>query len=325
MKKYLAILPLLLAVLMLAGCGETNRSAHDIPVTGTESSSEDSIDGDNSADGDTSGTVTPSPEPSKEPVIIPNAEPSKEPKPSPEPFAPVKLSPDEALTLDLNGDGSEETVCLRLMKGDEGERYELHVQSDDMVYAGSTDIIWDCALWAADTDTDGRVELYVSGDVMSDDYMSYVWRYDGGLIEVGVRDNSGLNRRSGRITEIDGEFITVSDYINVLGSYWGSQSYTLVNGELAPAESGVWTLEDNEFTLKTLLPLPVLMDDGATELPAGTELRLTAYDEAAGRVWFATSDDERGYLTVESNADGFGYSIGGTDEYDCFETLPYAG
>ncbi len=256
-----------------------------------------------------------------------------------EPYTPVELEAAQLYSCDLDGDGTSDTFMLSRTGTDEHAPYGVSVtfgggQAD---YAMETYITEDRVdMWLCDLDGDGLPEIYVTGDTGSDDYITYAWRYASGAFgpveftgedrTYGCADGSYLD---GSIGAFDGDMLKIDSVIDMLGSYGGYRPYQYKeDGSMGPVVDTIWDLSANESVLTVASAIPVTFLDESTEtagtLDAGATLTVTASD-GCSRVWFTDGGGNMGYIELTPNTDDWGYLINGIPEYDCFETLPYAG
>ena len=217
---------------------------------------------------------------------------------------PAKLALDEPLAIDLDGDGTEETVSWTLEMGE----YEECVH------------------------------------VMSDDYITYCLRWDGaGLYELLFPDCSRAQNTDGyykegygQITAIDGNRVTLSGSQDMLGTWFAERTVTLsAHDRFEFADDGLWVrnldgMDDDSLwgyaALTAAVPLEYADAEGN---PAGThqpgdKLLVCATDKETF-VRFLTPDGTEGTLAISRNYEqGWGWLVDGTPEEDCFEHIPYA-
>ncbi|HWQ59288.1 MAG TPA: hypothetical protein VN540_09745 [Clostridia bacterium] len=260
--------------------------------------------------------------------------------------APVDFTEAGVLDMDLNGDGALEHVSFESHYDDQNyvTFTTMHVVSDDGNEA-SADLELLCGLsagFACDIDNDGLVELFLSGDVCSCDYNMWLLRYDDGAITSAdpcfIPDyeyNYILPAAYGSINKIENGVITMSDTVDILGSWWCQTQYRMtsagfgmerVPGSVWSFDSSDYTAQDWDWSMITSALVPVTLDGqtSPTTLPVGTRL-IPIDTDGETYVHFITEDGTKGTIYVTFNSDSWGYSIDGIDEYDLFENLPYAG
>ena len=247
-------------------------------------------------------------------------------------FLPVEITSGLPYSCDLDGDGEKEQISLFGVAYDKDDNLYLHLQVFDqgsILLDRETKIGHDPSLWLADLNSDGRPEIYLSGDLASDDFVTYGWTLDRGLESIAF---TGDERpftlatelfADGRVAAASGGELTLRSATDLLGSYWGTRNYTFNDaGVLAPVPDTLWLLENGTY-LRTTAPLPVTLDGKAASLPAGTELRLTATD-GVSLAEFETRDGQSGSIAVSCDSRNGVWRISGQPETAYFESLPYA-
>lgn len=247
---------------------------------------------------------------------------------------------DTSLAIDLDGDGSEETLSWTMVPDEWEQHLELSVALQDGAVTYDTGIYSEEAVYVADLDGDGVREILLTGDVMSDDY--YTWclhLVDGSLYEVLFPDTTRSYEATqayyksgyGLITEISGNSMTLMGSQDMLGTWMATRTVTLAPwGLFEFNDDGKWhraaDLTDEELweyaALTTTREIPY--NDEAETLPSGTRLIITAMDKQ-DTAWFVTEDGTEGTLSVSKDYNrGFGSLVSNIPEEECFEYLPYA-
>ena len=215
------------------------------------------------------------------------------------------------------------------------------------------DYLFNVSVWAADLGRDGNTEIFVSGDIASDDYYTYCLRYEKGeIVEIPFAnvergsDYEGYTEYGyGMVTGFGENTVTLTGTQDVLGTYFGSRTFALKDNTFEIADNGLWVfgryeddgwrdgidIADSEIweyrALKAVQPIPVAFRsaDGhffSTLLP-GERVILTASD-CATVAYFLTEDGREGCFVLEPNPDSWGSLIGGIPENELFEYIPYA-
>ncbi len=244
---------------------------------------------------------------------------------------------DEQIPIDLDGNGAEESMVLRLEGVELEENLGLYVfGSDGDVYSYKIPISVFEMAYAQDVDGDGAMEIFLCGDMCSDDYATWCLHYtpDVGLNPVPfaamtrgyLAEAEQMDYGYGMITAASGASITLTGSQDVLGTWMMSRSFTLQNGAFQ-LEDGLWKIPnpDWEYTiLKTARDLPAIFEDGAGTIPTGEEILILESD-LQSMVHFEMQDGRSGRLEIAFNAEnGWGFSIDGMPEEECFEWIPYA-
>lgn len=264
-----------------------------------------------------------------------------------EPNALAREIPFQTNTQIDVGDAGKAAVRWTTMTVDEyGYEYGvvLSLRKEDGSGIGwSMKDLFGVTVWAADIDSDGNSEILISGDIASDDYVTYCLQYkDGKIIQLPFAntdrgsDYQGYNDYGyGMITLLGDHTITLTGSQDVLGTYFASRTFSLQNGVFEIADDGLFRFDmdtsDPEMwqyrSLKAVQSIPVhfISIDGSfpgTLLP-GEQVMLIASD-CQTIACFLTHDGREGYFTLESNPDGWGSLIGGIPEAELFEYIPYA-
>lgn len=262
-------------------------------------------------------------------------------------LAAAALTADTAAQIDLDGDGTPEQVLWHsTVVGEyQDETVQVEVTSADGETAiWTSDLLWGAQVYAVDLDSDGKTELFISGDEMSDDYVTFCLRYEGGeLVQLLFADANRGDNTDGYYLSGYGEAVLLGDNRitlcgsqDVLGTYMSNRTFTLKNGRFEFADDGLWHMvwqadgadswEYGALTLKQ--PLDVTFTADGTEtagtLNAGEQLRVTASDKVSV-VYFETPDGRTGYFGIMDDFEnGWGSLVNGVSEEEMFEFLPYA-
>lgn len=254
----------------------------------------------------------------------------------------LRLETGETYDIDLDNDGVEESVYVRMEGSTYEENITLKVETLDLLYSYPTYIYYDERAYCVDLDGDGRQEILLSGDEASADYSTWCLRFDPeqGLqavpfADAGRGENTGEygDFGYGRVDAIHGATLTLTGSQDALGTWWCSREFTLRDGRFELDDDGIWHVvedfEDAELweyrALKLTRELQVTMQDGTPgTLSAGTRLVITETDKQSF-VGFLTEDGLRGRIAVAPDEEnGWGFLIDGASEYDYFEYIPYA-
>lgn len=270
----------------------------------------------------------------------------------------VEFKANELFTADLDGDGIAEQIVLNEISGDElgvTDYCILNISTaDGKTHTATLEIQYAAFAAAYDIDADGLTELFISGDMMSDDFITYVLRYDGSALnlaapEYAAEDDAlgqdapisfAVSSFNGMVQKIEQSAVYVSQCVDMLGSRMGITEYVMAQGEFrfAQAENAAWIftadVNDEEawkyIAIETAAEFPVRMDGTAEDaaLPIGTRILIT---EISGRgenysCRFVTRSGEEGTLNIlRRSGDDAGIFINGIAEADCFTELHYAG
>lgn len=253
------------------------------------------------------------------------------------------LEQDAATELDLDGDGAAETVTWHV---DTNEYEDQSVALEIADAAGKT-AVWNSGMlrpigvYASDLDSDGRIELFVTGDEMSDDYVTFCLRYaDGALTQLSFPDvNRGENTQQphdygyGMITQFGDNRLTLEGSQDVLGTYFATRTFALSGDAFTLNDDGLWHFprdfsnpemwEYAALTVKQSLNA-TLSDGTEAVLNPGEKLAIIASDKTS-IAYFRTQDGRTGSLAIAPDAErGWGMKVNGVSEDELFEYVPYA-
>lgn len=238
-------------------------------------------------------------------------------------WRPIDVS--EPADADLDGDGETETLTVQVDENawtttvtivDGGKTYTDKLDEAFFYPEGH---IGDASL------DDGSVELYLSGDVGSDDYVTEVYRIkDGQLSRTEIPGTVLLAEGNG--------FVRVSTVVDVLGTYGATCDYRLDSAAFSYVRASDYSItrydgffDDRVLTLqKDGLPADDLANAAAVKLPAGTRLVLAETDEKSYAL-LETQDGVQYRVQITQPENDWIWYIDGTPEQDWFGELMYAG
>ena len=247
-------------------------------------------------------------------------------------------------SLDLDGDGNMETVYLETVPDDFESFQRLHVSDSDGTEAVyDAEIISGATAWACDLNHDGLTEIFLWGDIMSDDYYTWCLHYDGDhLAPVLFADaNRGENGKGyfkmgyGMLSDVslDECTIVLCGSQDMLGTYFMDRTLSLSeDGLFEFADDGLWVrggISDDQWdgygVLTAKVSIPYEADSGeAKKLEPGEKLMITGTDKSSVAT-FVTQDGRTGRLAVSEDYErGWGTLVDGVSEEDAFEFIPYA-
>ena len=247
-------------------------------------------------------------------------------------------------SLDLNGDSSMETIYTETVPDDFESFQRVHVlDADGTESVYDAEIISDASAWAGDLNRDGTMEIFLWGDIMSDDYFTWCLHYNGDhLTPVLFADiNRGENGQGyfksgyGMLDDVnlDEYMITLSGSQDILGTYFMDRTLSLTeDGLIELTDDGMWVRDVSDYddetweyaALTAQVPIPCEIDGEAEVLNPGDRIMITGFDKASV-VTFATADGREGRLAVsEDYARGWGSLVDGIPEEEAFGFLPYA-
>ncbi|MBE5972270.1 MAG: DUF3298 domain-containing protein [Lachnoclostridium sp.] len=252
------------------------------------------------------------------------------------------IAPEEIISADLNGDGSEdqvsfsvkwneETYCTaltidRLCEMEDGSKQEAKLTAND-IYGTFSDA------YLMHTDQ-GAIYLYVEF-LMDND-----WRKLEIVRLTDTEEVNGPELVDSIGMAVYGHFVsdpkqfTLYDRLDILGTYMVYKDYA-VGGDGIPVTDDdryriVSYYFDWEYALTAKREIPVLMHvEGSDEkeevkLPKGTKFRPRKTDGETV-VEMELEDGRRCDILVERKPDEYIYYINGISEYEYFGDVPYAG
>jgi len=245
--------------------------------------------------------------------------------------------------IDLDGDGSPETVFLETVPGEYDSFLRLHAASADGAELTYDTEIYDAEYaWAGDLDGDGAQEILLWGDVMSDDYCTWCLRCKGDHfapvlfadIDRGENGEGYFKSGYGSVEDVDlaAGRVTLCGSQDMLGTYFMNRTLALSeDGLFEIADDGLWVREINDDmwdgygALVVRSPIPYAAPDGSAGiLEPGDKLLITAMDKVS-RADFVTQDGRAGTLAVSEDYErGWGSLVDGIPEDEAFERIPYA-
>lgn len=265
----------------------------------------------------------------------------------------VEFIKDSPAVLDFNGDGKLETVTFESFSP--GDMYLDHTKVKISSENGAeaefmTDMQYFGSGYACDIDGDGLMEVFVSGDTCSNDYSTWMFRFDGEKIINGDGCYDGQYDEnlqvatpscSGAVCGIDTEksAVIICDNVDILGTMGCTTEFVITAPfALTRAEGSVWTNYasgdevDADYwtycTLVTVRELPYVADGtGETVmLPVGEAIVVLDTDGET-YVHFMSKSGIMGTVTTARATDenDWGFYIDGVKEDEYFESVPYAG
>lgn len=163
---------------------------------------------------------------------------------------------------------------------------------------------------------------------------------DYGMIYLVKLDESGVTLVSTQDGHLRGvpedpiEGFEIESKVDVLGTYGGTRTYMIQNDKLTPDGTMYQFLGGPDGTLPELTvkgTIDCRLEGGNTALKAGDVIIPQAYSPDDGTFYFELPDGTAGNLLVDLSPDGsegqmtYSGTIGGVDENELFENLPYAG
>ena len=251
----------------------------------------------------------------------------------------VSVTKELPCTVDLDGDGTEETLDLQTyVREDDGyPRWAVVLTRDGQEAKCETWVPCDTQydLFVGDLDEDGAYEIFFQGDTASSDYLIYAFRHDLApiLFEADERlYRDGMTERAetfdAQILGFEDGHVVVTAFVDMLGTHWGVRSYAIgEEGTLGPMTTA-WEFEAEEY-LTVKAPLTAYAAKARQE--AGEAFTLEAGEricpvcsDGCERMWFRTASGKTGVLQLTPDED-YLWLIDGKPETEYFEFLPYSG
>ena len=222
----------------------------------------------------------------------------------------IDIMPELPFTLDLNGDGNDDEISIsggtvNIESGANGGAFETGLEEISVALLH-------------DADCDGNFELFVGGDMASDDYILYCLEFDGASTTDITFD--GEDYIYGDISSFKANTVSVNTPANILGTYSCIKDYKYTDGEFKSVDSESYKIKSETFIVPAV---DLTLDDGSI-ISAGTELKVTGTDFESF-VSVKTKDGAGGKLELTTNSGDSGWLINGIPEGEAFQELPYAG
>ncbi|MBQ9833447.1 MAG: hypothetical protein IJO48_06930, partial [Clostridia bacterium] len=251
----------------------------------------------------------------------------------------LELTCDVPVEIDLNADGTLETVVFTLTKseaeyGDYSKALITATAADGTVASHELELeFYELRVYAAQLDTNSEVmTLIYSCTHSSDDTNTMFLGYEKSgfsiipCIQGGTESDSLYASFQGLS---DSHTLIIGEITDTLGTYYAKREYELKDGKICALEDSHFVFNSSSiFTLKTIKELPVTLIENDIEqsstLPVGSEIMLTKVLSDRSKAYFETADKTvSGYITLEFNEDEFGAIINGLHESEYFEYIPY--
>lgn len=159
-----------------------------------------------------------------------------------------------------------------------------------------------------------------------DDYsIVYLVKVDeNGMTQTDTRDGA-----LGEMPESPSDGFAITSKVDVLGTYGGTRTYTITDGRFT-SENNLYEFQGapdgDRQTLTVKGTISCRIEGGNTELKAGDVITPTGYSAEDGTFYFELEDGTPGSFLVDLDGEGnYANTVGGVDENELFESLPYAG
>lgn len=256
----------------------------------------------------------------------------------------VRLERGTQMQMDLDGDGAGEYVQWRAAVTDEIESVFLQVWERDGSHSDwMSDMLFGAEVYCADMDGDGKTEILVTGDEMSDDYITYGLHYTGNGFEPMLFENVGRGENDeeyyesgyGKVIALTGRTLTLCGSQDTFGTYMMERMMILIDGVFTADPGGFWfrtgEIDDEmwEYGALTVLqdiPCDIYGEDmpEPATLHAGEKILIVSTDKFS-QASFYTEDGRIGFLTIAPDTErGWGYTVNGLHEEEVFGNIRYA-
>lgn len=249
-------------------------------------------------------------------------------------FDPEVFEDFSKIEFDLDGDGKEDTAEF-IISDDENEEALIKItlgSGEELTYKIGTYIYGIEKLVLADFNNDGIIEIVISYDMASADYITECFNTE--LLKNS--DNKEKISVYGYPNEIDKDGnIVIAGYVNILGTWAGTKPYKFDMDKLKfIAQSEYWTInyDDDSFMLEAKKDIPAFaLNDGEyvdEYISAGTKLAMIKTDELT-EVYVKAQDGTEYKIDIQrvkDSEDDYGWTyINGEPEENWFVELRYAG
>lgn len=172
---------------------------------------------------------------------------------------------------------------------------------------------------------DGSTLLAFDGDYTSDDYSTLIYELTDGTLQKRKQTPVGCAIAPGSVNT---DSFDLAQTFDVLGTYQIPVPYWLDKNGVPVTDMTRFQVPPSSYRpyMTLLRGLPVILRDEEVILPAGTLLRVTAFN-LKDTVWFETDNHLKGeiHYTREENEDYGPIYINGIWENEYFDSIPYAG
>ncbi len=224
---------------------------------------------------------------------------------------------DENQELLLNLSGVEQPVSLKLIGevNEDEKNYTLQLGDQKTSIAEYVRL-----MEAYLVKKNGEIYCMIQIDLASDDYNTFIFRLTEGKLEKIQEIYAAIDTGN-----INTEQIKMNETIYFLGTYGGEKVYYFNEEGEFVTDDQEYLLSRNDFVLTTMVELPVILEGNENILPSGSHIILNATDGETYVAFTIQETGQKGKISVSRSEDEFYLTIHGMSEYDCFETLPYAG
>lgn len=298
MKRKLVMTVLLTAMLALTACGSGKTPENSVQTEEAEAQDEKSTDSRAENDAE---DITAQPEENVITELTVNTA--------------VKIS---GRTFTLKTDAvypeDDEILAITAVYGDQELKIDEALRVDS-VYAVAQD---------------GQEYVLAETSTYNDYQMVYLLKLDEGHVTLAFSQQGGMQNLPTDPTK----GIEIVSKVDVLGTYGGLRTYHIKDDRLTPDITSYQFTGGPDGTLPELTvkgSIVCRIEGGNTTLKSGDVIIPQAYSPDDGTFYFELPDGTAGNFLVDLSYDGsedqmtYSGTIGGVDEADLFESLPYAG
>ena len=222
----------------------------------------------------------------------------------------IDIINDLPFELDLNGDSNNDEISI--------SGGSVNIKSGGSSADFDTGLEEITVALLHDSDCDGNFELFVGGDMASDDYIVYCLKYDGKTIKSISFDGEAC--AYGDVSSFAANKIYLNTVANILGTYSYTKEFEYSDGEFKAVKSSSYKISTDTYIVPNT---DLALAEGGT-ISAGSEIRITGTDFESF-VSVEAKDGTSGKLQLSKNNGEGGWLINGAPESEVFQSLPYAG
>lgn len=228
----------------------------------------------------------------------------------------AQFQANQEIFLELEGSYDEVPMMLQYDVSEENAHCSLWLGENEKTL-GEFMVLGNAYLLRSDEEIYCLIEM----DVVSDAYETYVYRLTEGVIKEVARLDGSVDAGN-----VNPDGIMINSRVYLLGTYGGTKTYHFDDKGQFVTEDTEYILKSNEMVLTTKTDLSVTLEETPNVLPAGSNIVLTSTDGETYVNFTIQETGQTGTLAVErEEGETYRLLVDGKDEYDCFETLPYAG
>lgn len=169
---------------------------------------------------------------------------------------------------------------------------------------------------------DGSMLLFCDVDIASDDYTTLVYEISSEGIRINADYYAGIDRGS-----VNADSIKLIHRIDVLGTRSVEKEYKIDEDGNLISVSDWFEFVSNSYcpVITAVRQIPVVIDGTNTFLPAGSRFKLLGTNGVDTVRFFEMNSGTEGDIYYTRDEESGIIYIDGAEEYEYFESLPYAG